>query len=242
MQEIEVQFSERLVGAQLLDPRQATSLVSPEDEARAKKESLRPGGPAAQLDDLRGELDDLRRQLEQRRQQPDPAATAAVLQRENELRVELERTRASRQALEGLLKSISQMAGQLRQEPERLKIELQDAAVHLGELIASKLLHEKISSGDYRIEEFIKTVVDRLNSKDPITVLMHPTDLAMLKERLGDDSLLPNGPDLTYQPDPSLPRGNCRATTGDINVAYILREQLNLTMAQLREVSCWDST
>ncbi len=99
MQEIEVQFSEVIRGVQLLDPRQATSLVENGQDESSRRESVRPGGPAAQLDTLRTEIDELRTQLDKRRQAPDPAATAAVLQRENELKVEIERTRASRLSL-----------------------------------------------------------------------------------------------------------------------------------------------
>lgn len=242
MQEIEVQFSESIRGVQLLDPRQATSLVEGGQDESSRRESVRPGGPAAQLDTLRTEIDDLRTQLEKRRQAPDPAATAAVLQKENELKVEIERTRASRQALEALLKNLGLLANQLRQEPDRLKIELQEAAIHLGELIASKLLQEKISSDQFDVAAMVRELVQRLDTQDTVTVALNPTDLGLIKNQIGEASLLQTGPDLIWESDAALPRGNCRASTHEMSVSHNLREQMNQMMQQLREASCWDST
>lgn len=242
MQEIEVHFSESIRGIQLLDPKQATSLVEPANDGTARRESLRPGGPSAQLDSLRSEIDELRQQLDKRRQAPDPAATAAVLQRENELKIEIERTRASRQAMESLIKNLGQLATQLKQEPERLKIELQEAAIHLGELIASKLLHESISTDQFDVKLLVQELVQRLDTQDSVTVVLNPADLALLKAQIGDAPLNASGPDLIFETDSALPRGNARASTSEMSVSHNLREQMTQMMQQLREVSCWDST
>ncbi len=240
MQEIEVQFTLPIRGVQLLDPRQATSLIESSDDGAGRRESLRPGGPSAQLDVLRSELDELRSQLEKRRQAPDPAATAAVLQRENELKVEIERTRATRQALESLMKNLGQLVTQLKQEPERLKIELQEAAIHLGELIASKLLHETISSEQFDVKLLVQEIVQRLDTQDVVTVALNPADRVLLKAQIGDGQLAAS-PDLIFEDDPSLDRGNVRASTSEMTVSHNLREQMNQMMQQLREASCWDS-
>lgn len=241
MHEIEIQFREVIRGVQLMDPKQAASFVETADEPAGRRESLRPGGPSAQLDSLRSELDELRNQLERRRQAPDPAATAAVLQRENELKVETERTRATRLALEALMKNLGQLVTQLRQEPERLKIELQEAAVHLGEVIATKLLNEKIKLDQFNIKGMVQELVQKLETQEPVTLALNPQDLALLQNQLGDESLLGNS-EYTLEPDPSLPRGSCRASTSDMSVSRELRHELDKMMQQLREASCWDST
>ena len=119
--------------------------------------------------------------------------------------------------------------------------ELQEAAIHLGELIASKLLQEKILSGQFDVASMVSELVQRLDTQDTVTVALNPTDLGLIKSQIGDAALLQNGPDIVWESDSSLSRGNCRASTQEMSVSHNLREQMNQMMQQLREASCWDS-
>jgi flagellar biosynthesis/type III secretory pathway protein FliH len=148
--------------------------------------------------------------------------------------------RSSSNELKKLLEGFRQVAAQLHQEPERLRTALQEAALELGELLASKLVHEKISSGNYAIEGSVRALVDQLNTADPITITLHPSDLALLFDRLGQTPLLNNGPELIFQTDPDLERGNCRASTGDLKASYTLSEQLQRLTQRLRDNPTWD--
>lgn len=240
MKELDIELAEPLRGVQLLDPEVPTSLVTPEEEARATRESVRGGGPAAQLEELREQLDELRGQLERQKKTPDPVLSAQLQKREQELQIEVERTRASREALDGVLQSLKQVVAELQQEPEALKLELQDAVIQLASLIASKLVHDRIDASEFPIEEFVRQIVDKLGTGDPVTVRINPQDLALLQERLGDEPLITDGPDIAWEADDTLSRGNCHATTGDMTVSNIVREQLGLVTEQLREAACWD--
>lgn len=239
MKELKVEFGEPLRAVQVLDPELSTSLVDPND-SKSTRESVRGGGPAAQLEELREQLDELRNQLERQKKTPDPALTAQLQKREQELQIEVERARATREALDGVLQSLSQAVNALRQEPENLKLELQESVIQLASLIASKLVHERIDAGEYPVEELVRQVVDRLNTDERVTVRMNPDDLKLLEERLGDKPLIKDGPDIAWEADETLSRGNCHASTGDMTVSNIVREQLALVTEQLREAACWD--
>ena len=57
---------------------------------------------------------------------------------------------------------------------------MQKLAVELAVAIASRLLHDQIQAGDYPVENLVRTVVERLDTPQPVTVFLHPEDLAAL--------------------------------------------------------------
>jgi flagellar biosynthesis/type III secretory pathway protein FliH len=240
MKEIEVAFPEFVRNVVILDPKDGTSVVTAADEARASREAVRAGGAAGQLDELREQLDELRHQLERQKKTPDPVLSAQLQQKQQELTVEIEQTKATRQTLEATLRSLSQAVAAIRQEPERLKLELQDSVIQLATLIAQRFVKAKITADDYPVDEIVGKLIERLNTDKPVTVRLHPQDLALLRSTLSEEPLIKDGPEIIWEEDSTLTRGNIHAGTGEMSVSHIVREQLQMVTEQLREAACWD--
>lgn len=110
--------------------------------------------------------------------------------------------------------------------------ELQQVAVELALAIASRIVHKKLEADEFAVEELVREVGARLGTGKPLTVRLHPDDLALLGRRLGaNQPLLPDNADVQLIPDPTLGRGDCLAEAG--GVGLLARPKLQL--AELRE-------
>ncbi len=115
-----------------------------------------------------------------------------------------------RNNLEILLENIrAEVARLRREESDRLQA-WQRAAVELAMTIATRLLHERVVSGEFPLEAKVRDMVSQLGENGPLTIRLHPADLETLSRRLGGRPLLPNKSDPQVLPDASLARAECQ--------------------------------
>lgn len=120
---------------------------------------------------------------------------------------------ADRERIEAVLKSVQDGVANLRDERTGRIQDWQRAAIELAMTIASRLLHERVESGDFPMDAKIRDMIAQLGEDVPVVVRLNPLDLELLKSRLkraGDESLL-TGPDAPrFVADSTLDRGECQ--------------------------------
>jgi flagellar biosynthesis/type III secretory pathway protein FliH len=143
---------------------------------------------------------------------------------------------AEAEALRRLLLQLSDVAEELQAQQKRRLEEMQQVAVELAVAIASRLVHERLQSGDFAVESLVQQAVQRLETNQPVTVYLNPDDLALL-ERHGarPDAPLAGEAPLRLLADSALGRGDCRAEVGDVQVLTQVREQLGEIRRHLLE-------
>lgn len=115
-----------------------------------------------------------------------------------------------RQRIEEVLGKLQAAAADLRKDQaERLR-EWQRAAVELATTVATRLLHERVVSGDFPMEAKVRDMVAQLEDDVPVSIRLNPQDLQLLESRLGEEPLLPGQDDPRLVADASLARGECR--------------------------------
>jgi len=118
--------------------------------------------------------------------------------------------KADRTRIEEILGRLQEATAELRKDQtERLR-QWQRAAVELAMTIATRLLHERVVSGDFPMEAKVRDMVGQLEDESPVAIRLNPADLQLLESRLGDEPLLPGRDDPRLVPDPTLARGECR--------------------------------
>jgi flagellar biosynthesis/type III secretory pathway protein FliH len=139
------------------------------------------------------------------------------------------RTDGDRQFVEQLVGRVIAAVGDVRRErrqaDEQRLSEWRRVAVELGLTIATKLLHEKITAGEFALEALVRDMAAQFNGPPPITVRLHPDDLAVLRQRLGGSPLLADAESVLVA-DPALGRGNCRIEAGGQMLLSDLADQL----------------
>lgn len=157
----------------------------------------------------------------------DDAPPPPPSQREQELEDEVRR-------LAGLLAQFEEFAAGIRKEQDQRLEEMRRAAVELAVAVAAHLVQEQIDRGAFAVEELVRKVVEQIESPAAVTVHLHPDDLALLESRLGaDQPLLAGGGAVEIIADRTLARGNCRATTGDVQVLWRLKDQFEAIRSHL---------
>src|SRR5262249_12633780 len=90
----------------------------------------------------------------------------------------------------------------------------------------ARLLHDRISAGDFAIELLVREMIGQLNTDEPITVSLHPDDLELLQRRLDGRPLLEGDERVRLVADVALGRGGCRVESKDDMILAELEEQL----------------
>ncbi len=161
-----------------------------------------------------------------RRAGPSPETLAAL--REAMAAEAAERAASEeRERVERVLGSLAEVARDLRAQQRSRLEEMQQVAVEIALAVAGSVVYERIEAGDYAVEELVRRAVQRLDSREAVTVHLHPDDLALLERRLGEGPRITlDGDDVRLAADASLARGDCRAETGDGSVLTHLEEHL----------------
>jgi hypothetical protein len=117
--------------------------------------------------------------------------------------------------LRPLLTALSHSIQEVEQRRQQSLGELQHLAVELSVAIASQLVFQAVDRGEFGVEELVRQAIHRFNLSDPITIALHPDDLALLQSRIA--SLEPRWPDgqVILQGDHAVARGGCRAESAD---------------------------
>jgi flagellar assembly protein FliH len=119
--------------------------------------------------------------------------------------------------------------------------ELQQAAIELGVAIASRLVFHQIAAGAFGIEELVRGALEQLHTKHGAVVHLHPDDLALLRERLGDLAALHAEQPVQWRADASLTRGDCKVQSGDLGVWSNMQQRLQQARAVLLEQVLWSA-
>lgn len=120
------------------------------------------------------------------------------------------RLAADRRAIETVLESLTAACDSLRQEHAARMGQVRTAAVELAVTIAAKLLHERITAGQFAIEQMIRDMAGDMTDDEVVSVRLNPKDLELLESRLDGEPLLSGPSDPQLFADPSLGRGECR--------------------------------
>lgn len=140
--------------------------------------------------------------------------------------------------VQALLDRLSSVVADLADKQRTPLDEIQQAAVELGMAVAERLIYERIRAGEFGIEAIVQATLDRFPPQASVTVYLHPDDLALLQQRLGEagDSFF-GACRIERIADTAIPRGDCKAQAGELMVWSALRRSL----AELREQLLADS-
>jgi flagellar biosynthesis/type III secretory pathway protein FliH len=124
---------------------------------------------------------------------------------------------AERAAIQQVLAALNEAVQQIQKRDQQRLAEFQRATIDLAVAIASRLVHRKLTAGEFGLETLVGQLVAELGTATSITAYLHPEDLALLKQRLegnAPSTLAPGIVDLAA--DTSLRRGDCRVQTDDV--------------------------
>jgi flagellar biosynthesis/type III secretory pathway protein FliH len=126
-------------------------------------------------------------------------------------KAELDRElKADRDRIATVLNNLNSAIAELRKDQSERLLQWQRAAVELAMTIATRLLHEKVVSGDFPMEAKVRDMLQQLEDEAPVAVRLNPEDLKLLESRLGNEPLLPGQDNPRLVPDTTLARGECR--------------------------------
>jgi flagellar biosynthesis/type III secretory pathway protein FliH len=109
--------------------------------------------------------------------------------------------------------------------------ELARLATEIGVAAAAKLTHAKIAADEFGIETLVRGAIERLPTRQPVDVTLHPDDLVLLQKRLGDPAEIVANRTVRFAGDDQIARGDVKAALGDVEVWSELSTQL----AELRD-------
>ena len=196
------------------------------------REALQADGPFGEISDSEALAVD----EEQGKKGREFAVTLAA-----ELELRLQQLDVERGAVERTVAGMAEAVQAFHSERRHMLAEMQQAVAELALAIAGRLLHVKISAGDFAVESLVQQVVEKLGVTEQVTVRLNPSDLALLHKRLGDRKLVFDaGNQMQFVADNSLKRGDCVASAGDLSVSSRLKDKLAEIRALLSDPeSCW---
>lgn len=143
-----------------------------------------------------------------------------------ELQQELEQLRLQREAWKRGLSEFQTAVSLANQQRAKDLIDLREAAVELAHAIAAKLVFQQLGTGTFPLDRLVTEVLSRLNTEEPVTVRLHPEDLAILQQDGEFVQSLETARIIRLLGDSKLSRGDCKAVSGEITVVYELRRQI----------------
>jgi flagellar biosynthesis/type III secretory pathway protein FliH len=118
--------------------------------------------------------------------------------------------KADRERIEAVLAEMRSDIAALRKERAARVGELQRVAIELALTISSRLLHDRIASGDFPIDAKVRDMLAQLTDDGTVSVRLNPLDLELLNDRLAGEPLSRDRDDPRFVPDPALNRGACQ--------------------------------
>jgi|GEM_PF-1936850 len=122
---------------------------------------------------------------------------------------------ASEPDLRPLLAALGHSIQEMEQRRQQSLGELQHLAVELSVAIASQLVFQAIDRGEFGVEELVSQALHRFSLSDPVTIAMHPDDLALLQNRMSSPEARWPESQVILQGDHAVARGGCRAESAD---------------------------
>ena len=102
------------------------------------------------------------------------AAAQALADREVTLEQDLS-------AVRSLVTQLGETLQSVRANDAQLLTTLQQTSVEIGVAIARQLIQKQIVTEDFGIQELVEVALKRLESREPVTVRLHPQDLQLLQ-------------------------------------------------------------
>lgn len=133
---------------------------------------------------------------------------------------------ADREQLDAVVAALREQAAGLRaDQADRLR-GWQQAAVELAALMATRLLHERVTTGEFPVEAKVRDMAAQFGEAGVLTVRLNPDDLALLERRLGGEPLLPGQDDPKVVADAALDRGRCQLDGRETTLVSDLTSEL----------------
>jgi len=159
------------------------------------------------------------------------AGGAAGVPAEAEPVVDEQAHAAARQQLQALLGAMEHSVHEAEQMRRQSLEEFQQLAVELAVTIAGELVFRAIDADQFDVGGLVSAAVDRLGLDAPLTVALHPLDIGLLDAAEPDEPPVWRTGTLTLRPDPTLPRGHCRASNG----ATVLLSEFAPRLEEIRD-------
>jgi flagellar biosynthesis/type III secretory pathway protein FliH len=140
--------------------------------------------------------------------------------------------RSDRQLIETMLARLLASVQELQTKHQQRLAELQQLAVEIALSIATRLLHQQITAGEFDVESMVRDMVAQLGQDVPVTVRLNPEDLKLLERRLEGRPLFPESarnPKLAA--DAALGRGDCQVEGKEA----MLLSELSGQLMEIRE-------
>ncbi len=136
--------------------------------------------------------------------------------------------------LEQVIQSLNSVTTELREHQDSIFSAHKQEIAKLSVEIARRVLAQKVSEGDYKIEEIVAEAVSHLSGGKDVVVYVNPEDLAACKQALSEgDSELPAG--LRFSADSSLGRAECRVESEKGMVESMIESHLEQIARALKQ-------
>ena len=140
---------------------------------------------------------------------------------------------AERERVRKVLASLTEAVAGLRAQGQQLLQAVEPLAVELALAVAGRFLHRQVETGAFPLAALVRQAIERLDSRQPVVVLVHADDLALLQRQLGDNADLLGGAEVRLAADASLTRGSCKVQSQDRGVRFDLDSRLAALRQQL---------
>jgi flagellar biosynthesis/type III secretory pathway protein FliH len=138
---------------------------------------------------------------------------------------------ADRRAIDTVLGSLTTAAARMQADHSALLLACRKLAVELATSIAAKLLHERIETDQFNLEQMIRDMAADMPEDEIVSVRLNPHDLELLEKRLDGQPLLSGPDDPRLIADHALARGECRVE----GRAAVSMSDLPRQLGQIRE-------
>ncbi len=140
---------------------------------------------------------------------------------------------AERERARRVLASLTEAAASLRAHSQQLTQAVESLAVELAIAATRRFLGRQIEEAKFPLAALVRQAIDRLDTRHPIVVLLHPDDLALLERQLSADANLVGGAEFRLTADAALTRGSCKVQCQDRGVRLDLEGRLAALRQQL---------
>jgi flagellar biosynthesis/type III secretory pathway protein FliH len=144
---------------------------------------------------------------------------------------------ADRERVRRVLAGFTEAAAGLRAQGEQLAQMVEPLAVDLAIAVARRFLHEQTASGAFPLAALVRQAIERLDTRQPVSVLLHPEDLALLQRQLGANADLLGNADVRVAADTTLTRGSCKVQSQERGVRFDLESRLAALRQQLLDAA-----
>jgi len=149
--------------------------------------------------------------------QPSAADLAAIAERTNDL-----------------LQAIGDAVNELEDRRRHSLAELQEFAVEVATVVASRVIRTAIDQNTFGIENLVREILEGVSAAQPVEIILHPDDLARV-DAAGATAPPWTSERIRFIADATAVRGVCRATAGPRSILSDWRTHLQDIRAILHE-------